>query len=113
MYATAFFNQKDLKAYLEQLEEAKKRDHRVLGKQLKLFTISQQVGSGLILWMPKGAMVRSLLEAFIKDELLKRGYRRSTLRTSAGLTFIAPAVTSPTTETPNFRRCILDPLLGL
>jgi threonyl-tRNA synthetase len=74
LYGTAFFSQKDLDAYLHQLEEAKKRDHRVLGKQLKLFTISQLVGSGLILWMPRGAMVRSLLEAFIKDELLKRGY---------------------------------------
>ena len=74
LYATAFFNEKDLKAYLEQLEEAKRRDHRVLGKQLRLFTISQQAGQGLILWMPKGAMVRSILENFIKDELLKRGY---------------------------------------
>ena len=54
LYGTAFFNQKDLDAYLHQLEEAKKRDHRVLGKQLKLFTISQMVGSGLILWMPQG-----------------------------------------------------------
>src|SRR5437660_1340095 len=72
--ATAFFNQKDLDAYLKQVEEAKKRDHRVLGKQLKLFTISPLVGSGLILWMPKGATVRGILEAFIKDELLKRGY---------------------------------------
>jgi threonyl-tRNA synthetase len=75
LYATAFFNEKDLKAYLEQLEEAKKRDHRVLGKQLRLFTISQQAGQGLILWMPKGAIVRGLLENFIKDELLKRGYQ--------------------------------------
>ncbi|MCE9531724.1 MAG: threonine--tRNA ligase, partial [Planctomycetes bacterium] len=74
LYATAFFNEKDLKAYLEQVEEAKKRDHRTLGKQLKLFTITQQAGQGLILWMPKGAMVRSLLESFIKDELVKRGY---------------------------------------
>jgi threonyl-tRNA synthetase len=74
LYATAFFNQKDLDAYLAQVEEAKKRDHRTLGKQLKLFTISQQAGQGLILWMPKGAMVRNLLETFIKDELLKRGY---------------------------------------
>src|SRR5208282_5815110 len=56
------------------LEEAKKRDHRLLGKQLKLFTISQAVGSGLILWMPRGAIVRGILEAFIKDELIKRGY---------------------------------------
>ncbi len=72
LYGTAFFNQKDLDAYLHQLEEAKKRDHRLLGKQLKLFTISPLVGSGLILWMPKGATVRSLLENFIKDELIKR-----------------------------------------
>jgi threonyl-tRNA synthetase len=75
LYGTAFFNQKDLDAYLHQLEEAKKRDHRVLGKQLRLFTISQAVGSGLILWMPKGATVRGILESFIKDELLKRGYQ--------------------------------------
>lgn len=71
---TAFFNQKDLDAYLKQFEEAKKRDHRVLGKQLKLFTISQMAGSGLILWMPSGAIVRGILETFIKEELLKRGY---------------------------------------
>ncbi|HEV3204460.1 MAG TPA: threonine--tRNA ligase, partial [Gemmataceae bacterium] len=75
LYGTAFFNQKDLDGYLRQLEEARKRDHRVLGKQLKLFTISQSVGSGLILWMPKGATVRGLLESFIKDELVKRGYQ--------------------------------------
>ncbi len=75
LYGTAFFNQKDLDNYLKQLEEAKKRDHRLLGKQLRLFTISQMAGSGLILWMPKGAIVRGILETFIKDELLKRGYQ--------------------------------------
>ena len=75
LYGTAFFSQKDLDAYLNQLEEAKKRDHRLLGKQLKLFTISPMVGSGLILWMPKGATVRGILETFIKDELVKRGYQ--------------------------------------
>src|SRR5262249_26027982 len=74
LYGTAFFHQKDLDAYLAFIEEAKKRDHRPLGKQLKLFTISQTAGSGLILWMPKGAMVRSILENFIREELLKRGY---------------------------------------
>lgn len=74
LYGTSFFSQKDLDAYLTRIEEAKKRDHRVLGKQLKLFTISPMVGSGLILWMPKGATVRGILETFIKDELLKRGY---------------------------------------
>jgi threonyl-tRNA synthetase len=74
LYGTAFFTQKELDAYLTQVEEAKKRDHRVLGKQLSLFTISQQAGSGLILWMPRGAIVRGILETFIKEELLKRGY---------------------------------------
>jgi threonyl-tRNA synthetase len=76
LYGTAFFNQKDLDAYLKRREEEKKRDHRVLGKQLKLFTINPElVGPGLILWMPRGATVRGLLEAFIKEELLKRGYQ--------------------------------------
>jgi threonyl-tRNA synthetase len=75
LYGTAFFQQKDLDAYLQKVEEAKKRDHRVLGKQLRLFTISPAAGSGLILWMPKGATVRGLLESFIKEELLKRGYQ--------------------------------------
>jgi threonyl-tRNA synthetase len=75
LYGTAFFTQKELDAYLHQLEEARKRDHRVLGKQLRLFTISQIAGSGLILWMPKGATVRGILESFIRDELLKRGYQ--------------------------------------
>src|SRR5262245_10008070 len=65
LYGTAFFSQKDLDAHVKQLEEAKKRDHRVLGKQLKLFTISPMVGSGLILWMPKGGIVRGILETFI------------------------------------------------
>ncbi len=75
LYGTAFFSQKELDAYLRQVEEAKKRDHRVLGKQLGLFTISQDtVGSGLILWMPKGATIRHQLEAFIREELVKRGY---------------------------------------
>jgi threonyl-tRNA synthetase len=75
LYGTAFFSQRDLDAYLRQLDEARKRDHRVLGKQLKLFSISQSVGSGLILWLPKGATVRGLLETFIKEELVKRGYQ--------------------------------------
>ncbi len=57
------------------IEEAKHRDHRVLGKQLDLFAISPMVGSGLILWLPKGAIIRSLLENFVRDELVKRGYQ--------------------------------------
>jgi threonyl-tRNA synthetase len=75
LYATAFFSQKELDDYLKQLEEAKKRDHRLLGKQLKLFTINPLVGSGLILWMPRGSILRGILEGFIKDELVKRGYQ--------------------------------------
>ena len=75
VYGTAFFDKKELDAYLSQVEEAKKRDHRKLGKELGLFTISPLVGSGLILWMPKGAIVRSVLESFLKDVLLKRGYQ--------------------------------------
>jgi len=75
LHGTAFFSAKELATHLHQLAEARKRDHRVLGKQLHLFTISPQAGSGLILWMPKGATIRMLLESFIKDELLKRGYQ--------------------------------------
>ena len=75
LYGTAFFDKKQLKAHLEKIEEAKKRDHRVIGKQHELFTISPTVGSGLILWMPKGAMIRGMLENFVKDELQARGYQ--------------------------------------
>ena len=74
LYGTAFFDKKELKAYLEQLEEAKRRDHRVLGRQHGLFSISQDVGQGLCLWLPKGARVRVALEDFLRKELLSRGY---------------------------------------
>jgi threonyl-tRNA synthetase len=75
LYGTAFFSQKELDEHLHRVEEAKRRDHRGLGKQLKLFTISEAVGPGLILWMPKGATVRGILETFIREELTKRGYQ--------------------------------------
>ena len=74
LYATAWFSQEELDQHLKQVEEAKRRDHRVLGKQLELFTVHPLVGSGLILWLPRGAIVRGQLETFIKEELLKRGY---------------------------------------
>jgi threonyl-tRNA synthetase len=74
LYGTAFFDKKDLKAYLEQIEEAKRRDHRVLGKQHSLFSIHPEVGQGLVLWLPKGARVRVTLEDFLRKELLSRGY---------------------------------------
>ncbi len=74
LYGTAFFDKKDLAAYLEQIEEAKRRDHRVLGKQHGLFAINPEVGQGLCLWLPKGARVRVALEEFLRKELLSRGY---------------------------------------
>ena len=74
LYGTAFFAKQDLDAHLRQVEEAKRRDHRVLGKQLELFLIDPAVGSGLVLWLPKGAVVRRHLENFLYDELLQRGY---------------------------------------
>ncbi len=75
VYGTAFFDKKDLEAHLAQVEEAKKRDHRRIGKDLHLFTISPLVGSGLVLWMPKGAIIRGVLQNFLQDELMKRGYQ--------------------------------------
>jgi threonyl-tRNA synthetase len=74
LYGTAFFDKKQLKAYLEQIEEAKRRDHRTLGKQHGLFTVDPDVGQGLCLWLPKGARVRAALEDFLRKELLSRGY---------------------------------------
>lgn len=74
VYGTAFFDKKELTAYLEQLEEARRRDHRVLGKQHGLFAINPEVGQGLCLWLPKGARVRVALEDFLRNELLSRGY---------------------------------------
>ena len=75
IYGTAFFDKKHLAAHLERIEEAKKRDHRVLGKQLGLFIISDTVGPGLPLWMPKGTIIRMELEGWLRGELLKRGYQ--------------------------------------
>lgn len=74
VYGTSFFSKKDLDAYLTRLEEAKKRDHRVLGKKLHLFHIDDTVGQGLILWTPRGSIVRKELQRFIADELEKQGY---------------------------------------
>ncbi|MFH1416693.1 MAG: threonine--tRNA ligase [Planctomycetota bacterium] len=71
---TAFFSKKELKAYLHQLEEAKKRDHRRLGQELGLFALDSMVGSGLVLWKPKGAMVRYLLEQHMREQLVRYGY---------------------------------------
>jgi len=74
IYGTAFFTSNDLQAYLHQLEEAKKRDHRKLGRELDLFSISEEAGPGLIFWHPKGTRVRIVIEDFLRRELIRRGY---------------------------------------
>lgn len=74
VYGTSFFSKKDLDAHLDRIEEAKKRDHRVLGKKLQLFHIDETVGQGLILWTPNGAVIRKELQNFIASELTKQGY---------------------------------------
>src|SRR5271166_1430749 len=74
IYGTAFFSKKDLDAHLQQVEEAKKRDHRLLGKQLDLFSIQELAGPGLIFWHPKGGLIRKEMEDWMRDEYLKRGY---------------------------------------
>jgi threonyl-tRNA synthetase len=74
LYGTAFESKEELEAYFVRLEEAKKRDHRRLGKELKLFHIDEDVGQGLILWTPNGAILRQELQTFISEELRKQGY---------------------------------------
>ncbi len=75
IYGTAFFTQKELDEYLRRLEEAKKRDHRRIGKELELFTVSDLVGAGLPLWLPKGAAVRRVLEDYIVEKERRQGYQ--------------------------------------
>jgi threonyl-tRNA synthetase len=74
IYGTAFFSSKEMEQHFARLEEAAKRDHRVLGKQLDLFSIQEIAGPGLIFWHPKGAMVRKIMEEWMRDECLRRGY---------------------------------------
>ena len=76
IYGTAFESKEDLAKYLEQMEQAKLRDHRKLGKELGLFTIVDRVGQGLILWKPKGAILRQSLQDFILELLRKQGYQQ-------------------------------------
>ena len=74
IYGTAFFSKKDLRTHLNRLEEARKRDHRVLGKQLELFTVDERVGPGLILWRPAGSILRNEIEEYEKELILRHGY---------------------------------------
>jgi threonyl-tRNA synthetase len=74
IYGTAFFNAKDLDAHFKRLEEIKARDHRVLGKQLDLFSIQEVAGAGLIFWHPKGGLIRKVMEDWMREECIRRGY---------------------------------------
>ena len=74
IYGTAFFTKKELDEYLNRLEEAKKRDHRKLGQELDLFSIQELAGPGLIFFHPKGGTIRKLLEDWMREEYVKRGY---------------------------------------
>jgi threonyl-tRNA synthetase len=75
IYGTAFFSKKDLEDYLQRLEEAKRRDHRKLGRELELFTVNETVGAGLPLWLPKGATIRRILEDYIVAKERAQGYQ--------------------------------------
>jgi threonyl-tRNA synthetase len=74
IYGTAYFTQEELDAWLKQREEADKRDHRRLGKELDLFSIQEQFGQGLVLWHPKGGAIRREMEDYLREQLVKRGY---------------------------------------
>ncbi|HXZ80935.1 MAG TPA: threonine--tRNA ligase [Terriglobales bacterium] len=74
IYGTSFYSKKELEEHLKHIEEARKRDHRVLGKQLDLFSIQELAGPGLIFWHPKGGMVRKIMEDWMREQYLKRGY---------------------------------------
>ena len=74
IYGTAFFTKKDLRTHLHRLEEARKRDHRVLGKRLDLFSIQEEVGPGFVLWHPNGGRVRRIIEDFLRETLVEHGY---------------------------------------
>ncbi len=104
IYGTAFFDKKALNKYLHDLEEAKKRDHRRLGRELQLFTTNDQIGPGLILWQPKGAQLRKLIEDYWKDEHYRHGYellytphiaRQDLWQTSGHLDFYAENMYAP------------------
>lgn len=104
IYGTAFAGREELNQYLRGIEEARKRDHRRLGKELELFSASEQVGPGLILWHPKGAFIRNLIESFWREEHYKSGYellytphigRASLWQTSGHLDFYGDAMYAP------------------
>ena len=74
IYGTAFFTGQELEAYLKMIEEAKKRDHRKLGKELGLFTINNEVGQGITIWLPNGSVIRREIESYMVSEQVKLGF---------------------------------------
>ncbi|HEV7966648.1 MAG TPA: threonine--tRNA ligase [Candidatus Acidoferrales bacterium] len=74
IYGACFYTQQELDEYLHRLEEAKRRDHRRLGQELELFSVQEEAGPGLIFWHPKGGLIRKVMEDWLRDELLRRGY---------------------------------------
>ena len=104
IYGTAFFSKKELDAYLQQLEEAKKRDHRKIGQELDLFSIQELAGPGLIFFHPKGGRIRKIIEDWMRDQYLARGYslvytphvmRRDLWKTSGHANFYAENMFTP------------------
>src|SRR5580693_3002813 len=104
IYGTAWFTKKELDEYLNKLEEAKKRDHRKLGQELDLFSIQELAGPGLIFWHPKGGRIRKIIEDWMRDQYLKRGYslvytphvmRRDLWKTSGHAVFYADNMFTP------------------
>ncbi len=104
IYGTAFADKKALREYITKMEEAKKRDHRKLGKELELFSISETVGPGLVLWHPRGALIRNIMETFWRAEHIKNGYdllytphigRANLWETSGHLGFYKESMYSP------------------
>lgn len=104
IYGTAFSDKKELREYLRKIEEAKKRDHRKIGKELDLFSVSETVGPGLVLWHPRGALIRNLIETFWRGEHMANGYdllytphigRANLWETSGHLGFYEDSMYSP------------------
>ncbi len=104
IYGTAFSDKKELREYLQKIEEAKKRDHRKIGRELDLFSVSETVGPGLVLWHPRGALIRNLIETFWRGEHMANGYdllytphigRANLWETSGHLGFYKDSMYSP------------------
>ena len=108
IYGTAFASKDELSQYLQRIEEAKLRDHRVVGKDLGLFHIDEQVGQGLVLWKPNGAIIRQELEGFITEQLNIKATPKSTLHILENLTSTEHLVTFPTIRILNILQLYIE-----